>query len=64
MCIVRAFPQTVKDSRVVYGGGHMEILMAKAVDELAQQTPGKKALAMEVRIVDTAKMSDQHICTS
>lgn len=38
---------TVKDSRVLYGGGWPEMQMAKAVDELAAKTPGKKSLAME-----------------
>jgi hypothetical protein len=32
--------QTVKDSRVVYGGGWSEMTMARAVDELAAKTPG------------------------
>jgi T-complex protein 1 subunit beta len=39
--------QTVKDSRVVLGGGCAEMLMAKATDELAQRTPGKRSLAIE-----------------
>mmetsp|Transcript_25044 Transcript_25044/g.85712 ORF Transcript_25044/g.85712 Transcript_25044/m.85712 type:complete len:533 (+) Transcript_25044:152-1750(+) len=39
--------QTVKDSRVVHGGGAPEMEMAKVVDELAASTPGKRALAME-----------------
>jgi len=39
--------QTVKDSRVVYGGGCPEIVMAKAVEDLAAKTPGKRSLAME-----------------
>lgn len=33
--------ETVKDSRVVYGGGWPEMLMAKAVEELAAITPGE-----------------------
>ena len=37
----------VADTRVTCGGGCPEIKMAKAVDELAARTPGKKALAME-----------------
>ena len=32
---------------MVYGGGFPELRMAKAVDELASKTPGKKSLAME-----------------
>lgn len=36
----------MKDSRVVYGGGYPEMRMAKAVEELASKTPGKKSLAM------------------
>ncbi|XP_063853813.1 T-complex protein 1 subunit beta-like [Scylla paramamosain] len=39
--------QTVKETRVVYGGGCSETLMAKAVQEAASQVPGKEALAME-----------------
>lgn len=38
---------TVKDSRVVYGGGCPEMIMSKAVEELAAKTPGKRSLAME-----------------
>ena len=37
---------TVKDPRTVLGGGCTEILMAQAVDRAAEETPGKKALAM------------------
>eukprot|EP01119_Soliformovum_irregulare_P015387 TRINITY_DN4321_c1_g1_i1.p1 TRINITY_DN4321_c1_g1~~TRINITY_DN4321_c1_g1_i1.p1 ORF type:complete len:532 (+),score=139.03 TRINITY_DN4321_c1_g1_i1:54-1649(+) len=39
--------QTVKETRIVFGGGCSEMLMAKAVDELATHTPGKKAVAIE-----------------
>lgn len=39
--------QTVKDSRVVLGGGCSEMVMSKATDELAATTPGKRALATE-----------------
>jgi len=39
--------QTVKETSTVLGGGCSEVLMSKAVDELAAVTPGKKALAME-----------------
>ncbi|KYQ90559.1 chaperonin containing TCP1 beta subunit [Tieghemostelium lacteum] len=38
---------TVGESRTVLGGGCSEMLMAKAVDELAKVTPGKKAIAIE-----------------
>merc|ERR1711896_91964 len=38
---------TVQETRVVYGGGAMEMEMAKAVMEAAAQTEGKHALAME-----------------
>lgn len=44
LCVLQ---QTVKESRTVYGGGCSEMLMAKAVDELAVKTAGKKALAVE-----------------
>lgn len=39
--------QTVKNTRVVYGGGCSEMLMAKAVDELAVTVAGKESLAVE-----------------
>ncbi len=38
---------TVKSNKVVYGGGHTEIRMALAVDELANTVKGKQALAIE-----------------
>ena len=39
--------QTVKDSRVVLGGGCAEMVMSKATDELAERTPGKRSMAIE-----------------
>jgi T-complex protein 1 subunit beta len=39
--------QTVKEPRTVLGGGCSEMLMARAVDELASRTAGKKAVAVE-----------------
>ncbi|KAF6140953.1 hypothetical protein GIB67_030164, partial [Kingdonia uniflora] len=39
--------QTVADSRVLFGGGWPEMVMAKEVDELARKTPGKKSHAIE-----------------
>lgn len=39
--------QTVKDSRVVYGGGWPEMQMAVVVQKQAARTPGKRSLAME-----------------
>lgn len=39
--------QTVKDSRVVFGGGWPEMQMAGVVQEQAARTPGKRSLAME-----------------
>ncbi len=39
--------QTVKDSRVVLGGGCAEMIMSKATDELAERTPGKRSMAIE-----------------
>ncbi|KAJ1533006.1 T-complex protein 1 subunit beta [Nowakowskiella sp. JEL0078] len=39
--------QTIKEPRTVLGGGCSEMLMSKAVDEIAAITPGKKALAIE-----------------
>jgi len=39
--------QTTKESRTVLGAGCSEMIMAKAVDELALRTNGKKAMAVE-----------------
>jgi T-complex protein 1 subunit beta len=39
--------QTVKETRIVLGGGCSEMLMANRVDEVAKKTQGKKALAVE-----------------
>ncbi|KAJ9097631.1 T-complex protein 1 subunit beta [Naganishia friedmannii] len=39
--------QTVKETRVVLGGGCSEMLMSNAVEEAARTTKGKKALAVE-----------------
>lgn len=39
--------QTVKEPRIVYGGGCSEMLMANVVSDLAAKEPGKEAIAME-----------------
>jgi len=39
--------ETVKETRVVCGGGCMEMLMASAIDRQIPLTAGKAALAME-----------------
>ena len=44
LCVLQ---QTVKETRIVYGGGCSEMLMANAVNMLAQETPGKEAMAIE-----------------
>eukprot|EP00824_Muranothrix_gubernata_P015257 TRINITY_DN3169_c0_g1_i1.p1 TRINITY_DN3169_c0_g1~~TRINITY_DN3169_c0_g1_i1.p1 ORF type:complete len:533 (+),score=135.59 TRINITY_DN3169_c0_g1_i1:59-1657(+) len=44
LCVLNGM---VKEHKTVYGGGCSEVLMAKAVDDLAAKTPGKKALAIE-----------------
>ena len=44
LCVLAA---TVKESRIVYGGGCTESLMAVAVLKKAAETPGKEAIAME-----------------
>jgi T-complex protein 1 subunit beta len=44
LCILAS---TKKNTRVVMGGGASEMLMAEAVDELAKNTPGKEAVAIE-----------------
>merc|ERR1719182_71907 len=44
LCVLTS---TVKEPRTVYGGGSSEMLMAKAVEELAATTSGKEARAMD-----------------
>ncbi|KAK9821984.1 hypothetical protein WJX81_002760 [Elliptochloris bilobata] len=44
LCVLAA---TVKDKRVVLGGGFPEMAMARVVGEAAATTPGKRSLAME-----------------
>ncbi|XP_063726173.1 T-complex protein 1 subunit beta-like [Symsagittifera roscoffensis] len=44
LCVLR---QTVKETKIVYGGGCSEMLMATAVRKLAESTPGKESIAME-----------------
>lgn len=44
LCVLAA---TVKESRIVYGGGCSEALMANAVLKKAAETPGKEAIAIE-----------------
>lgn len=39
--------QTVKETRIVYGGGCSEMLMANRVDDVAKRTEGKQAIAIE-----------------
>lgn len=39
--------RTVKETKIVYGGGCSEMLMANAVQQLSVKTPGKEAMAME-----------------
>ena len=39
--------QTVKETRVVLGGGCSEMLMSCAIDEAARKVKGKKAIAVE-----------------
>jgi T-complex protein 1 subunit beta len=39
--------QTVKEPRIVFGGGCSEMLMANVVTILANETPGKESIAME-----------------
>ncbi|KAK3909146.1 T-complex protein 1 subunit beta [Frankliniella fusca] len=44
LCVLAA---TVRESRIVLGGGCSEMLMAGAVNAAAAKTPGKEAVAME-----------------
>nr|CAD7602517.1 unnamed protein product [Timema genevievae] len=44
LCVLAA---TVRESRIVYGGGCSEMLMANAVQTEAAKTPGKEAVAVE-----------------
>ncbi|CAF3316716.1 unnamed protein product [Rotaria socialis] len=39
--------QMVKEPRICYGGGAAEMLMANAVSQLAEKTPGKESIAIE-----------------
>lgn len=44
LCVLQ---QTVKETRIVYGGGCSEVRMANAVNKLALETAGKEAMAIE-----------------
>lgn len=44
LCVLQ---QTVKETRIVYGGGCSEMVMANAVSKLAQETPGKESMAID-----------------
>lgn len=44
LCVLTS---TVREPRIVYGGGASEMLMANAVTKLAETTPGKESIAME-----------------
>lgn len=44
LCVLQ---QTVKETRIVYGGGCSEVRMANSVNKLALETPGKEAMAIE-----------------
>ncbi|OMJ89369.1 hypothetical protein SteCoe_8468 [Stentor coeruleus] len=39
--------QTIKNKKVIFGGGHSEVAMSNATDALAKTIPGKKSLAVE-----------------
>jgi len=39
--------QTIKNKKVIYGGGNSEIAMSNATDQLAKTVPGKRSLAIE-----------------
>lgn len=44
LCVLTS---TVKNSKIVYGGGCSEMVMSCAVMKVAAATPGKEAVAME-----------------
>jgi len=44
LCVLTS---TVKEPRIMYGGGSSEMLMANAISEVAAKTPGKESNAME-----------------
>lgn len=44
LCVLQ---QTVKETRIVFGGGCSEVLMANVVNKLALETPGKEAMAID-----------------
>jgi len=38
---------TIKNRKTTYGGGHAEMIMARACDNIAKTVSGKEALAIE-----------------
>uniref|UniRef100_A0A7S1HX66 CCT-beta n=1 Tax=Eutreptiella gymnastica TaxID=73025 RepID=A0A7S1HX66_9EUGL len=70
LCVVA---QTLKETRTVLGAGCSEMVMAKAVDQAAKETAGKKALAMEsfaralrqipAIIADNSGLDSAELCT-
>lgn len=43
LCVLLA---TVKNSKIIYGGGNAEISMSNAIEQAAKKVKGKQALAM------------------
>ncbi|KAI6661146.1 Chaperonin-like protein [Oopsacas minuta] len=44
LCVLQ---QTLKEPKIIYGGGSGEMLMARAVQELADKVAGKESIAIE-----------------
>ncbi|WP_411022979.1 TCP-1/cpn60 chaperonin family protein, partial [Salmonella sp. s51228] len=53
LCVLQ---QTLKDPRTIYGGGSGEMLMARAVQELAETVSGKENLAIEALAIALRKL--------
>lgn len=54
--------QTVNDSRVLLGGGWPEMVMAKAVDDLARKTSGKKSHAIDACLLTSSPCNSYDHC--
>ena len=44
LCVLTS---TIQNKKTVYGGGHTEMVMAKACDNIAKFISGKEAIAIE-----------------
>ncbi|KAK2962592.1 putative T-complex protein 1 subunit beta [Blattamonas nauphoetae] len=58
LCVLQ---QAIRDHRVVYGGGCTEMIMAQAVDDVANLTQGKQQLAM-LGFSTALRQMPTHLC--